>query len=152
MVALRTRAGGEMAAAEAVPEPRELTVEEQGVLRDVFAKFDEVRGAVRGAEPRNLDFVVLGCSALQPKNKIHVREKLVQSGRFVHSVPLFAPRPDGAQRSVACFAPQDNGGSIDEEELGHAMKALGAQVSAEELKELVQEIDEDGNGEIDFDE
>ena len=32
------------------------------------------------------------------------------------------------------------------------MQALGAQVSAEELSELVQEIDEDGNGEIDFDE
>jgi Ca2+-binding EF-hand superfamily protein len=32
------------------------------------------------------------------------------------------------------------------------MKALGALVSADELTELVQEIDEDGNGEIDFDE
>ena len=32
------------------------------------------------------------------------------------------------------------------------MKALGALVSADELTDLVQEIDEDGNGEIDFDE
>jgi Ca2+-binding EF-hand superfamily protein len=32
------------------------------------------------------------------------------------------------------------------------MKALGALVSSEDLTELVKEIDEDGNGEIDFDE
>ena len=32
------------------------------------------------------------------------------------------------------------------------MKALGAQVSSDELSELVKEIDEDGNGEIDFEE
>lgn len=58
----------------------------------------------------------------------------------------------GADTHVRTCASQDGGGSIDEEELGHAMKALGALVSADELTELVQEIDEDGNGEIDFDE
>jgi hypothetical protein len=54
--------------------------------------------------------------------------------------------------SVFAKFDEDGGGSIDEEELGHAMKALGAPVSADELSALVKEIDEDGNGEIDFDE
>merc|ERR1711865_725775 len=40
----------------------------------------------------------------------------------------------------------------DTDELGTAMKALGADSTRAELEELVKEIDEDGNGEIDFDE
>lgn len=55
-------------------------------------------------------------------------------------------------REVFAKFDADGGGSIDEEELGVAMKALGAPVSATELSALVKEIDEDGNGEIDFDE
>jgi Ca2+-binding EF-hand superfamily protein len=47
---------------------------------------------------------------------------------------------------------KDSGGSIDTDELGAAMKALGAESSRAELEKLVEEIDEDGNGEIDFDE
>ena len=55
-------------------------------------------------------------------------------------------------REVFASFDADGGGSIDEEELGVAMKALGAPVSATELSALVKEIDEDGNGEIDFEE
>ena len=47
---------------------------------------------------------------------------------------------------------EDGGGSIDTDELGAAMKALGAESTRAELEKLVEEIDEDGNGEIDFEE
>eukprot|EP00658_Telonema_sp_P-2_P080046 TRINITY_DN788_c0_g1_i10.p1 TRINITY_DN788_c0_g1~~TRINITY_DN788_c0_g1_i10.p1 ORF type:complete len:159 (+),score=83.41 TRINITY_DN788_c0_g1_i10:169-645(+) len=46
----------------------------------------------------------------------------------------------------------DHSGAIDIRELKAAMRALGFQVKKEELRKLVQDIDIDGNGEIDFQE
>jgi len=46
----------------------------------------------------------------------------------------------------------DGGGSIDASELGSVMRTLGKNPSPEELAKLVKEIDEDGSGEIEFDE
>eukprot|EP00945_MAST-04E_sp_MAST-4E-sp1_P002460 g2460.t1 len=47
---------------------------------------------------------------------------------------------------------KDGGGSIDAEELGDAMRALGQDPDPEELQNMVDEVDEDGSGEIEFDE
>jgi calmodulin len=47
---------------------------------------------------------------------------------------------------------KDGGGSIDVEELGDAMRALGSDPDPEELQQMVDEVDEDGSGEIEFDE
>merc|ERR1719450_443194 len=46
----------------------------------------------------------------------------------------------------------DNGGSISKDELKQLMNTLGLKPSQEELDAMVNEIDSDGNGEIDFDE
>lgn len=46
----------------------------------------------------------------------------------------------------------DRGGSIGTEELARLMDTLGIRTSPEELKLMVSEIDENGNGEIDFEE
>eukprot|EP00296_Roombia_truncata_P001147 JP436877.1.p1 GENE.JP436877.1~~JP436877.1.p1 ORF type:complete len:158 (-),score=38.05 JP436877.1:98-571(-) len=46
----------------------------------------------------------------------------------------------------------DKGGSISPEELGSLMETLGLKPSQEELDAMIREIDQDGNGEIDFDE
>jgi len=46
----------------------------------------------------------------------------------------------------------DGSGEIDIKELKAAMRALGFQVTAEELKKMVAEIDNDGNGGISFNE
>mmetsp|Transcript_46728 Transcript_46728/g.138033 ORF Transcript_46728/g.138033 Transcript_46728/m.138033 type:complete len:164 (-) Transcript_46728:32-523(-) len=46
----------------------------------------------------------------------------------------------------------DKGGSIGTEELSRLMDTLGIRTTTEELKLMVSEIDENGNGEIDFDE
>lgn len=43
-------------------------------------------------------------------------------------------------------------GQISVQELGVIMKQLGQNPTKAELQDIVQEIDEDGNGEIDFDE
>lgn len=47
---------------------------------------------------------------------------------------------------------RDGGGSISNEELGELMDTLGICASQEEIDLMIQEIDEDSNGEIDFDE
>uniref|UniRef100_A0A6T8JY02 EF-hand domain-containing protein n=1 Tax=Hemiselmis andersenii TaxID=464988 RepID=A0A6T8JY02_HEMAN len=47
---------------------------------------------------------------------------------------------------------EDKGGSISPHELGSLMETLGLKPNQEELDAMIREIDEDGNGEIDFDE
>merc|ERR1712166_1277492 len=44
----------------------------------------------------------------------------------------------------------DNSGAIDCRELKGAMRALGFEVKAEELKKMVEDIDSDGNGTVEF--
>merc|ERR1712166_642631 len=46
----------------------------------------------------------------------------------------------------------DNSGAIDVRELKAAMRALGFEVKKEELKKMISDIDNDGNGDIDFQE
>merc|ERR1712070_799957 len=46
----------------------------------------------------------------------------------------------------------DNGGTIDIEELGTAMPALGFEPKKAEIKKMVDDLDKDGDGTIDFDE
>ena len=47
---------------------------------------------------------------------------------------------------------EDKGGSISPQELGSLMETLGLKPNQEELDAMIREIDEDGNGEIEFDE
>merc|ERR1711871_1752545 len=46
----------------------------------------------------------------------------------------------------------DNSGAIDVRELKAAMRALGFEVKKEELKKMINDIDNDGNGSIEFQE
>merc|ERR1712086_744075 len=46
----------------------------------------------------------------------------------------------------------DQSGAIDVRELKAAMRALGFEVKKEELKKMISDIDNDGNGDIDFNE
>ena len=47
---------------------------------------------------------------------------------------------------------QDNSGSIDKEELGELFKSLGQNYTDAELNEMIEEIDDDGSGSIEFNE
>uniref|UniRef100_H2Z3W4 EF-hand domain-containing protein n=1 Tax=Ciona savignyi TaxID=51511 RepID=H2Z3W4_CIOSA len=47
---------------------------------------------------------------------------------------------------------EDGGGDISTRELGRVMKMLGQNPSREELAKIVEEVDVDGSGTIDFDE
>lgn len=47
---------------------------------------------------------------------------------------------------------QDGSGNISKEELGNVMKALGQNMSLEELTEMINEADLDGDGEVSFEE
>merc|ERR1712025_1505282 len=44
----------------------------------------------------------------------------------------------------------DQSGAIDVRELKAAMRALGFEIKKEELKKMIADIDNDGNGDIDF--
>merc|ERR1719277_1014523 len=55
-------------------------------------------------------------------------------------------------REIFDLVDTDKGGSIGTEELKRLMDTLGIRTTPEELKLMVSEIDENGNGEIDFDE
>merc|ERR1719222_659366 len=55
-------------------------------------------------------------------------------------------------REIFNLVDTDRGGSIGTEELARLMDTLGIRTTPEELKLMVSEIDENGNGEIDFDE
>merc|ERR1711966_169631 len=46
----------------------------------------------------------------------------------------------------------DNSGAIDVRELKAAMRALGFEVKKDELKKMISDIDNDGNGSIEFQE
>ena len=55
-------------------------------------------------------------------------------------------------REIFDLVDKDKGGSISSEELAELMATLGINASRDEIHAMVSEIDEDGNGEIDFDE
>mmetsp|Transcript_128122 Transcript_128122/g.370912 ORF Transcript_128122/g.370912 Transcript_128122/m.370912 type:complete len:168 (+) Transcript_128122:111-614(+) len=55
-------------------------------------------------------------------------------------------------REIFNLVDSDKGGSIGTEELARLMETLGIRTTTEELRLMVSEIDENGNGEIDFDE
>jgi calmodulin len=45
---------------------------------------------------------------------------------------------------------QDGGGTITKAELGDLMDTLGIEATPEEIELMITEIDQDSNGEIDF--
>merc|ERR1712166_1476830 len=55
-------------------------------------------------------------------------------------------------REIFNLVDLDKGGTISKDELKQLMNTLGLKPTQEELNQMVDEIDSDGNGEIDFDE
>ena len=55
-------------------------------------------------------------------------------------------------REIFNLVDKDQGGSISNDELGELMDTLGIRTTQEDIDLMIQEIDEDSNGEIDFDE
>ena len=55
-------------------------------------------------------------------------------------------------REIFNLVDLDKGGTISRDELKQLMTTLGLKPTQEELNSMVEEIDTDGNGEIDFDE
>ena len=55
-------------------------------------------------------------------------------------------------REIFNLVDTDHGGTIGTAELTNLMETLGIRITPEELTIMVSEIDENGDGEIDFDE
>lgn len=52
-------------------------------------------------------------------------------------------------RSAFKVFDKDNSGTISGDEIAHVMKSFGENLSEEELKIMMEEVDKDGNGTID---
>jgi calmodulin len=55
-------------------------------------------------------------------------------------------------REIFNLVDRDGGGSITASELGELMDTLGIDASPEEIEAMIKEIDQDGDGDIDFEE
>eukprot|EP00873_Tetraselmis_striata_P020336 jgi/Tetstr1/440600/TSEL_028911.t1 len=55
-------------------------------------------------------------------------------------------------REVFDLVDKDKGGAIEADEIMELMDMLGIQTDRDQVENMINEIDEDGNGEIDFDE
>jgi calmodulin len=66
--------------------------------------------------------------------------------------PHLTPEELAEFREIFNLVDLDKGGTISKDELKQLMTTLGLKPSQEELNAMVDEIDSDGNGEIDFDE
>ena len=55
-------------------------------------------------------------------------------------------------REIFNLVDKDGGGTISKEELGELMETLGIDATPEEIDLMIHEIDQDNNGEIDFEE
>ena len=55
-------------------------------------------------------------------------------------------------REIFNLVDRDGGGTITKEELGELMDTLGIDATPEEIDLMIHEIDQDNNGEIDFEE
>ena len=78
-----------------------------------------------------------------------VRQSVSQSVRQAGSQAGFlptAPHPSHVPIRII----QDGGGTITKEELGELMDTLGIDATPEEIDLMINEIDQDNNGEIDF--
>ena len=55
-------------------------------------------------------------------------------------------------REIFSLVDRDGGGTISKSELGELMDTLGIDASPEDIEYMIAEIDNDGNGDIDFEE
>merc|ERR1711871_534616 len=72
--------------------------------------------------------------------------------RFSEMASELSQEQQEAYRETFVLFDRDGGGSIDAKELGTVMRSLGQNPTDDELNDMIQEVDVDGNGEIDFDE
>mmetsp|Transcript_8850 Transcript_8850/g.11771 ORF Transcript_8850/g.11771 Transcript_8850/m.11771 type:complete len:177 (-) Transcript_8850:64-594(-) len=94
----------------------------------------------------------MGRPALTPKNKTAKPDR-----RRAPSPPTLITREFSQEeilefRDAFAMFDLDGGGTIEFKELHHVLKELGDEPSREEIEEMILLVDENGDGEIDFDE
>ncbi|ETO18056.1 calmodulin-like protein [Reticulomyxa filosa] len=90
--------------------------------------------ALQSSGPANEDDIKV---AFDMADKVYFFQKIVDYSRFFLNVHK---------------KKQDGSGKIDKSELGELLASLGEELSEQELDDLVNAIDVDGDGEVDFEE
>ena len=101
------------------------------------------------------------CEEVAPDDE-HVNEKTVTGAAYAGGerddddadslVNELTDEQKAEFREAFALFDKDGDGSITTKELGTVMRSLGQNPTEEELHEMILEVDEDGNGNIDFDE
>jgi len=89
-------------------------------------------------------------STLQPCQSIE--EQNLRDEEIKMATENLSPEKLQEYKDIFSFFDRDGGGFISSLELGQVMKTFGWNPSESELQELISEIDQDGNGEISFNE
>ena len=89
------------------------------------------------------------------------KKKKVKKSSSVGATPAPKPRPTTSRpvrdrtdelRAVFSFFDQNQNGNIEADELGTVMASLGYHATDDELRDMIDEADRDGNNMIDFEE
>ena len=91
------------------------------------------------------EFINLGAVSLPPLTRAQ------SSGKLSPSLTRVSP-PSTPTASTHCILLIDGDGTITTKELGVVMRSLGQNPTETELQDMVNEVDADGNGTIDFNE
>uniref|UniRef100_A0AAQ4QQB5 Troponin C, slow skeletal and cardiac muscles n=1 Tax=Gasterosteus aculeatus aculeatus TaxID=481459 RepID=A0AAQ4QQB5_GASAC len=110
-------------------------------------------GAINGMEPSlMLLFTPVPVEQLTDEQKNAGYDSVAQTVQ--RYVALMSPAPRVAEFKAAfdIFVQDAEDGCISTKELGKVMRMLGQNPTPEELQEMIDEVDEDGSGTVDFDE
>jgi len=137
-----------------------LTKEETENFREAFMLFDKDRGGDISIDELGDVMRSLG----QRPTEEELRDIINEVDRdntgtidFNEFLTLMAPRDahhdmDAELRQAFEVFDKDKTGSIDAKELRQVMKAIGENLTDEQIDDMIREADKDGNGTIDFEE
>ncbi|EPY81566.1 calmodulin-like protein [Camelus ferus] len=132
------------------PRPPRLDALQPGV-RGGWRRDDSQQGQRTFAPEANADFVV-GCASLSRKaDALHNHSnRVLRRGETVSPADQLTEEQIAEFKEAFSLFDKDGDGTITTKELGTVMRSLGQNPTEAELQDMINEVDADGNGTIDF--